>query len=332
MRRFHGIFRWSFLILMLGATSVAAQEPPPGQGNKPDEVTVGVYVNDVQQLDLQSHSYAMDFYLWMRWSDPTINPSLTLEYMNAFELWGHVAKPLYPAPVVLPDGQFYMVVRHQGRFSAKLPLERYPFDTQNLVVQFEDSAHGASRQVYVADDPPIMMNPDLTLPGYVPGQPSLSIAAKPYVTNFGDTALTAQEPYSRVTFIVPVKRPTLTYAVKIVLPIFLVVMCGVLVYLMHPSFVEGRIGMGISALLTLVVLHMTTSAQLAEVDYLMMIDVLYYLSYAYVVATLAEVVWSTWAVEAGTIEEAFHHDRRMAIIVTGSYFVASAGVILYALI
>lgn len=48
----------------------------------PDKVVVGVYINDIQQLDLQTHSYAMDFYIWMRWTNPDINPSTTVEFMN----------------------------------------------------------------------------------------------------------------------------------------------------------------------------------------------------------------------------------------------------------
>ncbi len=57
-------------------TAEAAAAPEP---TGPDEVAVGVYINDIQQLDLQTHSYAMDFYIWLRWTNSDIDPSLTLE-------------------------------------------------------------------------------------------------------------------------------------------------------------------------------------------------------------------------------------------------------------
>ena len=41
---------------------------------------------------------------------------------------------------MLPDGTLYQVIRNQGKFNTKLPLERYPFDTQHLTMTFEDSA------------------------------------------------------------------------------------------------------------------------------------------------------------------------------------------------
>lgn len=298
---------------------------------EPDQVSVGVYINDIQQLDLQTHSYAMDFYVWLRWTNPDINPALTLEYMNPFQLWGHIPTPLYEEPQALPDGSFYMAIRYQGQFNSKLPLEKYPFDDQSLIVEFEDNSVGASRQVFVPDTDPVSMNPEMTLPGYILGAPTLTVSSKPYPTNFGDTSLAELEPYSRVTFAVPVHRPTLTYAIKIILPIFLIVICGALVFFIHPSYVEGRIGMGISALLTLVVLQLTTNSQLPEVDYLMMIDILYFVAYIYVVAGLAQVVRTTWAAHADDTVRAVAQDRQAFLWSTAAYLAVTIGVMVVTL-
>ena len=282
------------LALWLAVAPAQAQD-----ATLPNRVTVGVYVNDIQQLDLQTHSYAMDFYVWMRWKNPAITPSASLEFMNPFQLWGHVSTPLYEAPQDLPDGSKYMAIRYQGQFNSKLPLEKYPFDTQHLIIEFEDNSADAGKQAFVPDDNPATLNPEMTLPGYIVGQPVLTIASKPYPTNFGDTSVTTPEPYSRVTVSVPVHRPWFTYAIKIILPIYLVAACAALVFFIHPSFVEGRIGMGITALLTLVALQLTSNSQLPEVDYLMMIDMLYFAAYIFVILSLAQVVRTSWAAHRG---------------------------------
>jgi hypothetical protein len=337
----------SMMLLLIGlAAPTLAQEAAPDAGAEaavtaeaaaselpaePDQVIVGVYINDIQQLDLQTHSYAMDFYVWLRWTNPDINPGATLEYMNPFQLWGHMPTPLYEEPQDLPDGSKYMAFRYQGQFNSKLPLEKYPFDNQSLVVEFEDNSVGASRQVFVPDENPVTMNPEMTLPGYILGTPTLVVASKPYPTNFGDTSLTEPEPYSRVTFAVPVHRPTLTYAIKIIFPIFLIVVCAALVFYIHPTYVEGRIGMGISALLTLVVLQLTTNSQLPEVDYLMMIDILYFVAYIYVVATLAQVVRTTWAAHSDDTARAVRQDRAAFIWLTAAYLVITLGVMVVTL-
>ena len=317
------------------ATPPAATETPPAAAatapTGPEQVHVGVYVNDIQQLDLQSHSYAMDFYVWLRWTNPDATPSASLEYMNPFQLWGHVATPLYEAPQTLADGSKYMAIRYQGQFNSKLPLEKYPFDKQTLIIQFEDNSAGAGKQVFVPDNEAVTLNPELTLPGYIIGKPTLTVESKPYPTNFGDTNVTSPEPYSRVTVSVPVHRPTFTYAVKVILPIFLVAACAALVFWIHPSFVEGRIGMGITALLTLVALQMTSNTQLPEVDYLMMIDMLYFAAYLFVVASLAQVVRTSWAAYREDDVKAIAQDR-VAFKVLGTLFViAFAGILFSAL-
>jgi Neurotransmitter-gated ion-channel transmembrane region len=325
------------LVFLLGVTTAVAQEattPPvitpetlPAAPTGPQEVTVGVYINDIQQLDLQTHSYAMDFYVWLRWKNPDANPAATLEYMNPFQLWGHIATPIYEAPQDLPDGSKYTAIRYQGQFNSKLPLEKYPFDSQSLIIEFEDSSVGAAKQFFVPDVNAITLNPEMTLPGYILGKPTLTIASKPYPTNFGDTRLTELEPYSRVTVSVPVHRPAITYAIKIILPIFLVAACAALVFYIHPSFVEGRIGMGITALLTLVALQLTTNSQLPEVDYLMMIDMLYLAAYIFVIASLGQVVRTSWAAHRGEDTTAIAQDRR-AIKVLGSAFILGTATIM----
>jgi Neurotransmitter-gated ion-channel transmembrane region len=323
----------AFTALAQDAATPAAPDAPaapaanvPAAPTGPNEVTVGIYVNDIQQLDLQSHSYAMDFYVWLRWKNPDINPSASLEYMNPFQLWGHIPTPLYEAPQDLPDGSKYMAIRYQGQFNSKLPLEKYPFDTQNLIVQFEDSSAGASKQIFVPDTNAISLNPEMTLPGYILGKPTLKVESKPYPTNFGDTSLTEPEPYSRVTFDVPVHRPSLTYAIKIILPILLVVICAAFVFFIHPSFVEGRIGMGITALLTLVALQLTTNSLLPEVDYLMMIDMLYFAAYIFVIASLGQVVRTSWAAHRGDDQKAIRQDRRAFSWMALVYVIANAAI------
>ena len=45
---------------------------------------MGGLINDIQQLDLQSHSYDVDMYIWFKWKNPDINPAKSFEFVNAF--------------------------------------------------------------------------------------------------------------------------------------------------------------------------------------------------------------------------------------------------------
>lgn len=310
----------------------AEEEAPAPEPNYPVTVTVGAYINDIQQLDLTTHSYNVDFYLWFRWTDPAVNPSSTLEFMNSFQLWGHILTPLSEEPEQLADGSYYMAVRNQGQFNTKLPLENYPFDRQQLTVEFEDNTLPSDKLIYVADTNPLTLNPEIGLPGYHIGAPTMTIVDKPYPTAFGDTSASAPPSYYRVTLSIPVSRPTWTYALKLLLPILIVVASAAMMLLVHPHYVDGRIGIGITALLTLVALQLTMNSQLPEVDYLMMMDKVYFAAYLFVVVGLALVVRGSWLAGRDEIGLAVRRDRAALLVLTASYIVVTALVIVVTLI
>ncbi|MCK6519664.1 hypothetical protein L6R46_31970, partial [Myxococcota bacterium] len=83
----------------------------------PERVKVGVHLSDIQTVDLMTHSYAMDFYVWFLWKNPDLDPASTMEIANPIEQWGLMVTPIYEEPEELPDGSLYQVLRVQGTFS-----------------------------------------------------------------------------------------------------------------------------------------------------------------------------------------------------------------------
>ena len=63
-------------------TEAVAASPAPGG---PAKVVVGAYINDIQELDFKSNSYAIDLYVWFRWTPAAdFDPSKTMEFMNRY--------------------------------------------------------------------------------------------------------------------------------------------------------------------------------------------------------------------------------------------------------
>lgn len=284
--------------------------PAPAQA-APEQVAVGVYVADIQEVDLKSHSYRLDLYLWFRWKNPAIDPSKSAEFINMFDPADHVRTSLYDEPQKMPDGSYYAIIRDQGKFSSKFSLHRYPFDKQILPVILEDNVHEATDLVYVADDTPVALNPDIALPGFDIGAPALAVADFNYPTNFGDLRASARPDYSRATFLIPVERPWLATGMKIFLPVLLILLCTALALNIHPAYIEGRLGVVITALLTLVALQLTSASSLPEVDYMMMTDRVYLLSYLFIIATLAQVVRHSRSVHEKSFDAIARQDIRM---------------------
>ncbi|MGD9502105.1 MAG: hypothetical protein AB7V40_06425 [Methyloceanibacter sp.] len=304
--------------------AIAASPAPQG----PAQVAVGAYINDIQELDFKANNYVVDLYVWFRWRGSELDPAKTMEFMNRVASDDNLREIIYDEPKAMPDGSLYSVIRYQGRFSTKFDLGKYPFDTQLLTVLMEDTVSGNEALTFVPDgDHPAMIDPVITLPGFHVGAPAMSVAGNTYPTNFGDLAEPEAETYSRVAVTVPVTRPVVAMSLKTFVPIALIVVCASLVFFVRPRYVEGRIGLGITALLTLVALQLTASAALPDVDYLMMLDKIYLLAYLFIIVTLARVVATSWRGGDAESEAAVARaDRVWAIVLLAIFLAANLAV------
>ncbi|MBL7666321.1 MAG: hypothetical protein JNM93_14395 [Bacteriovoracaceae bacterium] len=293
--------------------------------NAASTVKVGAYINDIHNMELSSHSYKVDFYLWFKWQDKAIDPSVNFEFMNPFELWGHTTTKSYEEPIRLPNGDYYQVIRVIGGFTHKFDLKNYPFDTQYLTVEFEplDSIESHTFEIDTAEN--IKMNPEIKFPGFILGSPELEVVKQTHATDFGDIREKDQHSvFTRVKVKVPIKRPIITYMVKLILPILCVVFSTCLMFLFRPTYVDARVGIGITSLLTIVALQITLNDELPEIDYLVLMDKIYILTYIFIVIGLAIVVYGSWIMDKGEdyLKKVIALDRKALIYLISFYLFA----------
>ena len=334
---------WSVrLILMvllaagIGALPGLSARPAHAEGAKPQQVVVGAYINDIQELDTETGSFTIDFYMWFRWRSPIVDPTDSIEVMNSnarenttsSATGGVSGRPFPEEPSEMPDGSKYQGFRYQGVFSKTMDLHRFPFDTQLLTVQLEDIDQDSRELEFVPDTEPVTINDQVTIPGFEIGKPSLSVVGHQYPTTFGDLTVQSDPAYSRIVLAVPVARDALPYLVKIMLPIMIVILITSLIYMVPARLDEARTGMGITAMLTMVALQWSTDADLPSVEYLMMVDVIYVVSMAYILIAMG---YSVFASRRSTEESADAVlralDRRMGITSLVLYVVMIAIVV-----
>lgn len=311
----------------------------PLEASEPTPVSVGAYINDIQNLDLKTHSFSVDIYLWFRWKEPKgsannddkLDPSSTIEFVNPYELWGHVRNQDFKSPLQFPGGNRYQVIREQGRFSQKLALYDYPFDRQRLVIDFEDQRSEARDLDYQVDSEGVTMNPELHLPGFVIGKPTFKVIRTEYPTNFGDPRGEKHNIFSRARIEIPIERPVLTYSAKLLVPVFCVILCAALMFLFSPAYVDSRVGIGITTLLTIVALQITLNEDLPEVDYLVLMDKIYLASYLFVISGLGLVVKSTSLLAREGASAAERLDRRSLGFLVTAYLVMMLAIVIPAL-
>ena len=283
-------------------------------------VTVGAYINEIHHVDLGTHSYPGDIYIWFRWTDAEDAPHETFEFMNLYDPEAHIEDIGYEEPEVMEStGEFYNYIRHQGAFSSAMNLTKYPFDDHVLRFVIEDAEYGTQQLNYVMDAEGLTLNEEITLPAFDIGEARMVIEPKPYPTTFGDLNNPDEAAYSRVVFEVPISRPWQFGVFKLLLPVVIVLMCSGLALYIDPTHTEGRIGLVITALLTLVAMQITTVGSLPEVGYLTLLDMVYLLSYAYILVMMARVARGSWIDNVDQMKMAAKGDRKLLYATTSLY-------------
>lgn len=318
------------IVLALWPSSTRTPEQPPTRVGKPtpaksiqigpDEVLVGMYVANIQVVSPDTNSFAADIYTWFRWSNPELKPWRTVEFMNLYEAWQLTTTSQQEGPRKQPDGTLYYASRAQGFFNSPLDLRDYPFGTQDLNIVLEDFEFESSKLRFITGPDSVAIDPDLSLPGYTVGAPSIKVSRFTYPTNFGDSDMTADERYSRVTVSTPVSHPVWTNVIKYLIPIILVVIAAGLIFEVPPSMIEARIGLSITALLTLVAMEWSATDHLPLMAYVSLLDVLYIVALIFILGSLIAGLRVSWIARDHGEARAVTVDERWLV----AYFIAFA--------
>ena len=89
--------------------------------------------------------------------------------------------------------------------------------------------------------------------------------------------------------------------IKTFLPILIVLMVATAALVLDPSHVDARVGLAITALLTLVALQFTANQNLPEVGYLLMLDQVFLTSYAFILLVVALLVRASRVDDIGLV-------------------------------
>ncbi|MBE9143503.1 ligand-gated ion channel [Planktothrix mougeotii] len=265
--------------------------PPTAQ-----KVTVGVYAQNIYELNASSNTYYLDFYLWLRWKGK-IDPVTNLEFMNGVEDWGRIIEPAYEEPKKLKDGSFYQIMRVESRFREPFEFSRYPLDEQRLGVTIENAVYPLTELVYIADTKESGYAADLTVPGWKIRNSEIKTLFHQYPSNFGDLDEGKNNwIYSTVRFEMNISRPLSFFTWKLLLPLFVVLFSSWGSLLLYPIYVDSRIILPVTALLTIVFLQQSYSDALPDVGYLVLVDKIYALVYVLIIAGILEtIITADWA-------------------------------------
>ena len=276
-------------------------------------MTVGVYVQNVQAVDLNTNSFSADFYVWLRWRNPDIDAPAGIEVQNVFENWALSKTDVYPEPRKQPDGSMVWLGRYQGEFQLSAVGVGLPFRTKpcaSFSGRDQQCRAGGLRAGQGSDHRQPVHHPrrlQLRRAAHRVRQPHLSNVVRRYRIR------PPRPTYSRVVVEIPVTSPITSGIFKTILPLLIVLIAAALGVIIPASYVDSKVNVPITALIALVAMQFGVSSALPEVGYLPMIDLIYVLAYAAITGMLGSAVIGAWRLRQTGEDAAMTLERRFTL-------------------
>lgn len=287
--RLQSLCNFCLFFLLQWQSSVAQIKPLEKIPDDAQKAYIGFYLMNIHDLDMVRNSFYADFYLWARWKGE-LNPFDGLEFVNGVDDWGTTQEDLVDSVVVDSQGYNYFIRRIEGRFYHSFELARYPLDQQKIAIQIENAWEETGKLVLLPDTANSKYREDMQLSGWKILKTEMTALENSYGTNFGDIAVPKDSKYSNLAFSMTLGRSSNYFFWKLLLPLMIVLFSSIGAFFLHPKYVEARISLPLSGLLTAVFLQESYSNNLPDISYMVLMDQIYVLSYLLIVIAIIETI------------------------------------------
>lgn len=273
------------LLLVLSVFFCATFSASVASGAPAKRIYAGVYLHDVTKFDQKDGVFDVDMELWAKWLGDFDKDQLSIA--NAAE----VERTLIGEET---DGAWHSARwRVKGTLRGEFPVQRFPFDEQTLKVILElmerqgelvpDLAGSGMRERF-------SITGWLYEPSFVP-----RVAEETYRSDLGSIeGEGSATKVRRAAFEVTLRRPLLTAATKLFVPLLVILLVGLIALMVHPKWLDVRSGVGVTALLACFAFQFSVADTMPAVAYMTLADVLFLVAYALTAVMLCVSVIAAW--------------------------------------
>lgn len=256
------------LLLIFPTTYTYTQSPQPiipGQ----QKVYISIYLTDIQNINTKNQTFEAEFYLWLKWKEG--RPGKNIEYMNAID----TRNIFYDE---WADTLQRVSAKVRGTFKSHFDVADFPFDKQTLKIRISDYDWNFDSLVYDVEQSKIGLSNEIFNDEW-----SIKLKeakqSKEYIS---------EDYFSVFEYSLEIERKSFSVFIKIILPLFIIMLIAFLNLFIPKDQIESGIGLGISSLLSIIALHFSIAAQLPDVNYATKVDILFIASFFF---NLLLVVW-----------------------------------------
>src|SRR6266700_6104420 len=254
--------RCAISIQLLRAAEKPAVIDRPNPDSGPTEVSVGIWVVDINSIDSAQQSFTADVAVVLQWKDPRLAHTRGgVAHYALDQIWNprvgivnetnSVSRKMPDSVEVDPDGTVTSRQRYAGAFTQPLRLQSFPFDRQTFRVQLVAVRYQSNEVMFVPDQVWIQdglkgaggISPSVTLPDWTIEKWEV----KPLVY-----ALAPRHQYSSYAFDFTASRNVQHYILKVILPLILIVIMSWSVFWIDPVHSNSQISIAVTSMLFLI--------------------------------------------------------------------------------
>jgi hypothetical protein len=249
--------------------------------------TVGVYIEQVANVDLKANQFTVDFWIWFRSTGRTTSPVDSFEIID-----GRVNSRTNLIKKKMPNGEDYASVRINATIHRQWDLRRYPFDDHALEIVLEDAEADVNRMEFVPDPHSQGIDPDVAVAGWDVKTFSTRIERHSYASNYGDLSIASgdQTVFSRFVFSADARRVGSARFIKVTFTLLISVLVSWCAFFVRPKDASPRVSVSVGALFAGAASTAAINSQLPDVGYATLTDKVVFLSLGMILLSLVGTV------------------------------------------
>jgi len=278
-------------------------------------VFAGINVNQVGDLDLASQTFTADFFVWLKYAGD--NKPTAITFLNAVDPSLALGDPIKTTTV---GNVTYALYRVKSTFQAPMEFRDFPFDKQQLPIEFANKLLPASELVFAIEPALLDATQKARLTSGLNGTVSINdipnwdaSRLEYYQGSIGSTALlgdpsatasTAGVEFSTFTADITIERDLRSFLIKNLLPLALLAVVTYVSLFFPVEDTATRVSFGITGILTAAVLMSDVTKSLPEVGYTVAIEWIFY----------AFIFLSALLILVGIVGQRLHRERRLTTL------------------
>jgi hypothetical protein len=306
----------------------------PDPEGTPTVVGVALLFQDISRLDDVEQTMTANIYVALRWHDPRLADAGRGEGsancpIPGKELWVPLIEPenlrsrqlLYDKRFLVDaDGTVTLMRRVLVEIANPLDLHDFPFDQHQFQITLWATFSEVDEIVFQPLNRWLVVNPSLSLLGWEAGAAAASVRESARIARSG--------MYSRYDLVIEFARDWSFHALKLGVPLILIVLMAYAVYFLPPTAVAQQVAVGMTSMLTLVAYMLALGSSLPKISYLTRMDQLFVGCAVLVFISLVKAILTTKWVQ----QEATNVIHRVDILGRWLYPIALLLVMLIALV